>query len=87
MRARFIHPTLPRHPLLRVLVVAGLAILLAALVATGLVLGAFALAAAALVLAVRRWLSPRAPRNADPSIIEGEFNVVPPQRPTGLPPR
>src|SRR6185312_5834225 len=33
MRARFIHPTLPRHPLLRMLVVAGLAILLAALLA------------------------------------------------------
>jgi membrane protein implicated in regulation of membrane protease activity len=80
MRARFIHPPLPRHPLLRALVVVGAAIVLAALVATGLVIGAFALAAAALVLAVRRWLSPRSPNAADPSIIEGEFTVVP-QRP------
>jgi membrane protein implicated in regulation of membrane protease activity len=51
------------------------------------VLGAFALAAAALVLVVRRWLSRRAPRTADPSIIEGEFRVVTPQSSTGLPPR
>ena len=87
MRARFIHPTLPRHPLLRMLVVAGLAILLAALLATGLVLGALTLAAAALALAMRRWLSRRAPRTADPSIIEGEFIVLPPQSPAGLPPR
>lgn len=85
MRAHFIHPPLPRHPLLRVLAVVGAAIVLTALVATGLVLGAFALAAAALVLVVRRWLSPRAPRPADPSVIEGEFTVVSPQPRAGLP--
>jgi membrane protein implicated in regulation of membrane protease activity len=85
MRARFIYPSLPRHPLLRMLAFAGMAIVLVALVATGLVLGAFVLAAAVLVLAVRRWLSRRAPRAADPSIIEGEFTVVPPQPRADLP--
>ncbi|MDE2225855.1 MAG: hypothetical protein KGJ46_11340 [Xanthomonadaceae bacterium] len=85
MRAHFTFPPLPRHPLLRVLAVVGAAIVLTALVATGLVLGAFALAAAALVLATRRWLSRRAPRTTDPSIIEGEFTVVPPQPRAGLP--
>lgn len=85
MRASFVYPPLPRHPLLRVLALAGAAIVLTALVATGLVLGAFALAAAALVLVVRRWFSRRAPRHADPSIIEGEFTVVSPQPRVGLP--
>jgi hypothetical protein len=85
MRARFVYPRLPRHPLLRALAVVGAAIVLAALVATGLVIGAFVLATAALVLAVRRWLSRRAPRAADPSIIEGEFTVVSPQPRMGLP--
>lgn len=85
MRAHFIYPPLPRHPFLRVLAVVGAAIMLTALVATGLVLGAFALAVAALVLIVRRWLSRRAPRAADPSIIEGEFTVVSPQPRAGLP--
>ena len=85
MRAHFIHPPLPRHPLLRVLAVVGAAIVLTALVATGLVIGAFALVAAALVLTVRRWLSRRPQRHADPSIIEGEFTVVSPQPRVGLP--
>ncbi len=85
MRARFIHLTLPRRPLLRMLALAGMAIVLVALLATGLVLGAFALAAAALVLAVRKWLSRRTPRSTDPSIIVGEFTVVPPQPRVGLP--
>lgn len=85
MRARVIFPPLPRHPLLRVLAVVGAAIVLAALVATGLVIGAFVLAAAALVLAVRRWLLRRTPRSADPSIIEGEFTVVPPRTRVNLP--
>ena len=85
MRVRFIRPSLPRQPLLRLLVVAGMAIVVAALLATGLVLGVIALATAALVLAVRRWLSRRAPRAADPSIIEGEFTVVPSRPRIGLP--
>jgi membrane protein implicated in regulation of membrane protease activity len=85
MRARFIHLPLPRHPLLRVLAIVAAAIVAGALVATGLVVGAFALAAAALVLAVRRWLSPRSPNVADPSIIEGEFTVVPPRSRASLP--
>lgn len=79
MRARFVHPTLPRHPLLRTLALACMAIVSVALVATGLVLGAFVLAAAAVVLAVRLWLSRRAPRTGDPSVIEGEFTVLPPR--------
>ena len=85
MRAHIVYPTLPRHPLLRALAVVGAAIVLAALVATGLVIGAFALVAAALVLTVRRWLSRRTPRPADPSVIEGEFTVVAPQTRAGLP--
>ena len=85
MRARFIHLSLPRHPLLRALAIVSAAIVLTALVATGLVLGAFALATAALVLTMRRWLRRGAPRNADPSIIEGEFTVVSPRPSVGLP--
>ena len=85
MRARFIHPTLPRHPLLRVLAFMAMAVVLTALVTTGLVLGALVLAAAALMLAARRWLSRRARRTSDPSIIEGEFTVVSPQPRAGLP--
>ena len=85
MRVRFIRPNLPRQPLLRFLVVAGMAIVVAALLATGLVLGVIALATAALVLAARRWLARRAPRTADPSIIEGEFTVVRAHPRTGLP--
>jgi membrane protein implicated in regulation of membrane protease activity len=86
MRARFVHPPLPRHPVLRALAIIGAAVVLTALVATGLVIGAFALAAAALVLAVRRWLSRRTPRTAaDPSVIEGEFTVVPPRPRASLP--
>ena len=85
MRAHFIYPRLPSHPLLRALAIIGAAIVLTALVATGLILGAFALVAAALVLTVRRWRSRRAPRAADPSIIEGEFTVVSPQPRHGLP--
>jgi hypothetical protein len=87
MRARFVHLPLPRHPLLRVLVIAGTAIVLAALLATGLLLGVLVLAAAALALTVRRWLARPAARATDPSIIEGEFTVVPTQPRTGLPPR
>lgn len=85
MRAHFIFPPLPRHPFLRVLAVVGAAIVLTALVATGLVLGAFALVAAALVLTVRRWMSRRAPRPADPSVIEGEFTIVSPRPRAELP--
>jgi membrane protein implicated in regulation of membrane protease activity len=77
---------MPRHPFLRALAIVGAAVILTALVATGLVIGAFALAAAALVLAVRRWLSRRTPRTtADPSVIEGEFTVVPTQSRVRLP--
>ena len=85
MRAHFIYPPLPRHPLLRALAIIGAAVVLTALVATGLILGAFALVAAALVLTVRRWRSRRAPRAADPAVIEGEFTVVSPRPRASLP--
>ena len=38
-----------------------------------------------LVLAVRRWFPRNAPRTTDPSVIEGEFTVVPPRPRAGLP--
>lgn len=85
MRAQFIFPPLPRHPLLRVLAVVGGLIVLAVLATAGLVLGAAVLAVAALTLAVRRWRSRHASTTPDPSIIEGEFSVVPPRARTELP--
>lgn len=78
--------SLPRHPLLRALVLIAGAILLAGLVATGLVVGAIVVAVAALTLLVRRWLGGRKPPQADdPSIIEGEFTVAPPRPRAALP--
>lgn len=79
MRVHLALPFLPRHPLLRLLVLIGAAIALVGLVTLGFVVGAVVLTVAALVLTVRRWLAHRAAR-ADPSIIEGEFTVVPRHR-------
>jgi membrane protein implicated in regulation of membrane protease activity len=76
MRVNYILPTLPRHPLLRALVLAGVAVLVIGLVTLGLVVGAFVLAAAAVALAIRRWLARRATRKGDPSVIEGKYTVV-----------
>lgn len=85
MRAQFTIPGLPTHPLLRALALTGIAVVLIGLLTVGLVVGATVLAAAALVLAFRRWRARRGARNnPDPSIIEGEFTVVPRPR-TGLP--
>ncbi|HEX5961183.1 MAG TPA: hypothetical protein VFY97_08050, partial [Rhodanobacteraceae bacterium] len=85
MRALFTFPTLPRHPLLRVLALAGIALVLVGLLTLGLVVGAAALAVAATALAVRRWRARRTTRTSDPAIIEGEFKVVPPRARVNLP--
>lgn len=76
MRIRTFSLHLPRHPLLRALMVLCGAVLLVGLVTVGFLIGAAVLAVAAMTVLVRRWLhSPRrAPR--DPDIIEGEFTVV-----------
>lgn len=76
MRAQTVFVQLPRHPLLRLLVLAGGAILLAGLIAMSLIVGTAALAGAATWLLVRRWIGRRKRRRGDPSIIEGEFTVV-----------
>lgn len=68
---------LPRHPLLRVLVVAAWVVLLAFLLATGLIAGALIAVVAALVLLLRRWLGGPKRASAEPDIIEGEYTVIP----------
>lgn len=85
MRAHFMFPALPRNPLLRVLVLAGVAITVLALLALGLVVGIGVVAVGALALAIRRWRLRRASRRGDPSIIEGEYTVVPPRPSARLP--
>lgn len=85
MRTIFMVPTLPRHPLLRGLVLVGAAIVLVGLLTVGFVVGIAVVAAAALVLGIRGWLSRRAARRRDPSIIEGEYTVIPPRTPADLP--
>jgi len=71
----FIH--LPRHPLLRALVLVAGTMLLIGLLAMGLLLGAAMVAAAALTMLLRRWLNGRGHRHGDPDVIEGEFTVMP----------
>lgn len=85
MRARFMFPILPQHPLLRALVLVCAAVLLIGLLTIGFVVGIAVIAAAALVLGIRRWISRRAARRVDPSIIEGEFTVVPRRGRANLP--
>lgn len=85
MRAQTVFFRLPRHPLLRMLVLAGGAVLLAGLVAMSLIVGTAALAVAATWLLVRRWLARRKHNRGDPNIIEGEFSVVPPRSRNALP--
>lgn len=85
MRAANLYVSLPRHPLLRALVLLVGAVLLAGLVTAGLLIGAAAVAVTVLVLLVRRWLHGRRQRRGDPSIIEGEFTVVPPRPRDSLP--
>jgi hypothetical protein len=84
MRIRTLSFRLPRHPLLRVLMLLCGVVLLVGLVTVGFLVGAAVLAVATVTMLVRRWLHShrRAPRN--PDIIEGEFTVVPRPR-TALP--
>lgn len=79
MRVRFVSPSLPRNPLLRLLALAALAVVAIGLVTMGLLVGGIVLASAAIVLAIRRWRVRRKPQPADPSVIEGEFTVVSPR--------
>jgi Flp pilus assembly protein TadB len=85
MRARTLYLQVPRHPLLRMLVIAGAAVLLAGMLAMGVIVGVAVLGVAAGWLLVRRWLGGRR-RRRDPSIIEGEFSVVPDRPRDALPP-
>lgn len=79
MRPQMLFLPLPRHPLLRALVLVLGAILLAGLVAMGVIVGAAALFVATTWLLVRSWLGHRKHRRADSAVIEGEFTVVPRQ--------
>lgn len=85
MRVRFISPSLPRNPLLRLLALAALVVIAIGLITMGLLVGGIVLASAAIVLAVRRWLSRGKTPPADPSVIEGEFTVVSPRAHNELP--
>lgn len=69
---------LPRHPLLRTLLLAAGAVILAGLLFFGLVAGLALAVVGALVLLVRRALPRKATRAARDGIIEGEFRVVEP---------
>ncbi|MBS0381294.1 MAG: hypothetical protein JSR56_02575 [Proteobacteria bacterium] len=85
MRVTSLYLSLPRHPLLRALAVLAGVLLLAGLVAAGLLLGAAVVAVTALVLLIRRWLPGSRQQRVDPTIIEGEFTVVPPRPRASLP--
>lgn len=85
MRVRFVSPSLPRNPLLRLLAVAALVVVTIGVISFGLLVGGIVLASAAIVLAVRRWLSRGKTQPADPSVIEGEFTVVSPRARAELP--
>lgn len=78
-------PRLPRHPLLRLLVLVAGAVLLAGLVTAGLLVGTTLVAVGALTLLARRWLGPRSRGSSDPDVIEGEFTVVSPRTRAALP--
>ncbi len=85
MRVRFVSPSLPHNPVLRLLMLLGIAVAAIGLVTMGLLVGGMVLASAAIVLAARRLLSRGKAPPTDPSIIEGEFTVVPPQARNELP--
>lgn len=85
MRAQFIFPTLPRNPLLRMLVVAGVVVLVLGLLALGLVVGVGIVAVATVALAVRHWRLRRRQRAAEAAIIDGDFTVVEPRPRARLP--
>ncbi|HJR13028.1 MAG TPA: hypothetical protein VJ833_03940 [Rhodanobacteraceae bacterium] len=77
---------LPRHPLLRGVVLFAGILLLIGFLAMGLLIGAAVIIAAALTMLVRRWLNGRSRRRADADVIEGEFTVIPPGPGAALPP-
>lgn len=86
MRIDTLFIKLPRHPLLRALVVIAGTVLLIGLAAMGLLVGAAVIVATALTVLVRGWLRRRGRRSADPDVIEGEFTVMPPGPRGALPP-
>lgn len=69
---------LPRHPLLRAMVLIGGTVLLIGLLAMGLLIGAAVVTFAGLAVLVRGWLRGHGGPRHDTDIIEGEFAVVPP---------
>ncbi|MGN6313083.1 MAG: hypothetical protein ACTHMO_04890 [Rhodanobacteraceae bacterium] len=69
---------LPRHPLLRALLLAAGGLILAGLLFFGLLAGLAVVAFGALALLVRRLLPRKAARAKRDDIIEGEFRVVEP---------
>jgi hypothetical protein len=75
MRLAFI---LPRHPLLRALLLAAGGLVLAGLLFFGLVAGFTVIAFGALALLLRRLLPRKPPRATRRDVIEGEFRVVDP---------
>ncbi|HKZ11852.1 MAG TPA: hypothetical protein VJL61_14275 [Rhodanobacteraceae bacterium] len=77
MRIHEFFINLPRHPLLRALVVLAGTVVLIGLAAMGLLVGAAVIVATALTVLVRGWLRNRRRRGTDPGVIEGEFTVVP----------
>ncbi len=77
MRIHEFFINLPRHPLLRALMVLAGTVLLVGLVAMGLLVGAAVIVVTAMTVLVRGWLRGRRRRSAGPGVIEGEFTVVP----------
>jgi hypothetical protein len=73
MRVAF---ALPRHPLLRLLLLAAGGLVLAGLLFFGLIAGLALAAFGTLVLLVRRLLPRRTARARHDDVIEGEFRVV-----------
>lgn len=67
---------LPRHPLLRALLLIAGAVILAGLLFFGLVAGLAVVAFGALALMVRRLLPRKAAPGRRDDVIEGEFRVV-----------
>ena len=67
---------LPRHPLLRALLLAAGALMLVGLLFFGLIAGIAAAAFGTLVLLVRRLLPRKRARARQDDVIEGEFQVV-----------
>lgn len=69
---------LPRHPLLRLLLLAAGALIMVGLLFFGLIAGITVVAFGALALLVRRLLPRKAARTRHADFIEGEFRVVDP---------